>query len=82
MVVVSNEAAAAGALRRIAGRQIQLKKRTEYKATPLPGHEFERSKLLSATLPLVTRMFLLGQVEPIWFTRLPFAKFRDNASLY
>jgi hypothetical protein len=29
--------------------------------TPLLGHEFERSKLLSATLPLVTRIFLLAQ---------------------
>jgi hypothetical protein len=60
MVVASNDAAAAGAFRRIAGRQIQRKKAVELRQL-LIGHEFERSKLLSATLPLVTRMFLLGQ---------------------
>jgi hypothetical protein len=47
MVVVSNEAAAMRAFRRIAGRQN-------------PNAETEATTP-QATLPLVTRMFLLGQ---------------------
>ena len=53
MVVVSNETAAAGPLKQKAFQRAET-------LAPQRDHEFERSKLLSATLPLVTRMFLLG----------------------
>ena len=42
-----------------AQRRVEVKKALKPRQ-PLSGYEFERSKLLSATLPLVTRMFLLG----------------------
>ena len=54
MVVVSNETAAAGPLKQKAFQRAET-------LASQRGHEFERSKLLTATLPLVTRMFLLGR---------------------
>ena len=57
MVVVSNETAAAGPLKQKAFQRAET-------LASQRGHEFERSKLLTPTLPLVTRMFLLGQVSP------------------
>ena len=59
MVVVSNEAAAAGAFRRIAGRQIQTK--TLNPSNPTWSRVLSQTP--QATLPLVTRMFLLGLIE-------------------
>ena len=44
-----------------AQRRVEVKKALKPRQ-PLSGYEFERSKLLSATLPLVTRMFLLGSL--------------------
>ena len=54
MVVVSKETTAAGPLKQKAFQRAET-------LASQRGHEFERSKLLTATLPLVTRMFLLGQ---------------------
>ena len=53
MVVVSNDTAAAGPLKQKAFQRAET-------LAPQRDHEFERSKLLTATLPLVARMFLLG----------------------
>jgi hypothetical protein len=53
VVVVSNDTAAAGPLKQKAFQRAET-------LAPQRDHEFERSKLLTATLPLVTRMFLLG----------------------
>ena len=49
MVVVSNDTAAAGPLTQKALQRAET-------LAPQRDHEFERSKLLTATLPLVTRM--------------------------
>ena len=53
MVVVSNDTAAAAPLKQKAFQRAEI-------LAPQRDHEFERSKLLTATLSLVTRMFLLG----------------------
>ena len=55
MVVVSNDTAAAAPLKQKAFQRAEI-------LAPQRDHEFERSKLLTATLPLVTRMFLLGSL--------------------